>query len=185
MLKYVKSNSPHEGVLNFNHMIKTSSMADVAMQKLFHARKMRRLRPGKGKFSNDHLWKRFRFERNTIDLLGIELKHKLERDWTRQGEGLDGHIQWSSDNRKKWPVLAVFRLYVIAYRAVFMETDNTPLCLIYVYVPSENKDIDNEYKDTLAQMTEIIYKKKKIQEQSSYTAMRRLEWVFTSIKHIS
>ncbi|CAC5387057.1 unnamed protein product [Mytilus coruscus] len=48
-------------------------------------------------------------------------------------------------------------------QVIQMETDNTPLCLINVYMPSDNKDMDNEYKDTLAQMTEII---KKIQEHS-------------------
>ncbi|CAC5377552.1 E3.1.11.2 [Mytilus coruscus] len=43
-------------------------------------------------------------------------------------------------------------------QVIQMETDNTPLCLINVYMPSDNKDMDNEYKDTLAQMTEIIKK---------------------------
>ncbi|CAC5424239.1 unnamed protein product [Mytilus coruscus] len=41
-------------------------------------------------------------------------------------------------------------------QVIQMETDNTPLCLINVYMPSDNKDMDNEYKDTPAQMTEII-----------------------------
>ncbi|CAC5419283.1 E3.1.11.2 [Mytilus coruscus] len=41
-------------------------------------------------------------------------------------------------------------------QVIQMETDNTPLFLINVYMPSDNKDMDNEYKDTLAQMTEII-----------------------------
>lgn len=43
-------------------------------------------------------------------------------------------------------------------QVIQMETDNTPLCLINVYMPSANKDIDNEYKYTHAQMTEIIKK---------------------------
>ena len=41
-----------------------------------------------------------------------------------------------------------------------LETDTKPLCLINVYMPSDNKDMDNEYKDTLAQITEIVKKYK-------------------------
>ena len=43
-------------------------------------------------------------------------------------------------------------------QAIRIETDTMPICLVNVYMPADNKEMDIEYKDTLAQLTEVIQK---------------------------
>ena len=44
-------------------------------------------------------------------------------------------------------------------QAIRIKTDDMPKCLINVYMPAaDNKKMDIEYKDTLAQLTKVLHK---------------------------
>ena len=43
-------------------------------------------------------------------------------------------------------------------QVIQMDTNASPICLINVYMPSDNKEMDCEYKDMISQLTEVIEK---------------------------
>jgi exonuclease III len=43
-------------------------------------------------------------------------------------------------------------------QVIQIDTNASPICLINVYMPSDNKEMDCEYKDMISQLTEVIEK---------------------------
>ena len=49
-------------------------------------------------------------------------------------------------------------------QVIHLETDGVPICLINIYMPSDNKEMDFEYKDMISQLKEIVEKYKNTHE---------------------
>ena len=43
-------------------------------------------------------------------------------------------------------------------QVIQIDTNASPICLINIYMPSDNKEMNCEYKDMISQLTEVIEK---------------------------
>jgi hypothetical protein len=52
-------------------------------------------------------------------------------------------------------------------QVIQIDTNASPICLINVYMPSDNKEMGCEYKDMISQLTEVIEKYRNAHEIGS------------------